>query len=196
MGRAAVFSLLLVTSSLGLSCESGAAPAPTVTQAELFADPASYEGRRIRLLGAPTVRLDGCSTATCASLPCNGCGYGFEYVSEDGTVHMTFRSAGGFVPEVVARPATPAPGLPDLSTTVGCVGHELEQVCAPAIPEAIVAVTGTPAFIVHAGSAYWVFTFDSFEISRGQAATADCYGAVAPSCSRHSATTPYRPDGG
>lgn len=182
----------------GSPCEGGPGDPLAVTAAELVADPSAYAGHALIVTGAPSGAFASCTAAACGSLPCNWCYGGFLYASGDGTVRIPLEASAAYVPDVVAGTVTPpqVATLPSATTTFGCVGHELEEACAPSIAEAITSVSGRLERRASGGSEAFVLSVDSVAVDRAHATTAGCYGVTEPSCVRHSATTPVGADGG
>lgn len=177
-------SLLLLAALAFGGCDR-ADPSP----ADVAADPARYVDQTIRVVGRPTYRV-ACYASVCIdpTVACNACDGSYTLGSASG---IPVWASDAFVPPVAAYPTmTPSSGVAR-TTVLGCTGSEREEVCAPVLPRAIVAMTGR----VTAWMGRYVFRVDSLE-SDPSAPTSEPCGNSQPSCVRSVSTVPYGLDGG
>lgn len=168
----------------------------SVALADLAADPARYVGRTLRVVGTPA-SVTSCTASACIdpAIACNAC-----------NLHLDLHpGAGGYAPGIPVSPSarfvittiafapTPPATAPEwaLPTTLGCVGSEHGFSCAPSLPRAILAMTGT----LSASGGGYAFAVDALELDPAAPQSESCGGSVA-TCTRTVSTVPYGLDGG
>lgn len=166
----------------------------SVALADVAADPARYVDQTIRVVGTPTYRV-ACTAAACIdpTVACNACNgsYVLGGTGPSGSGGISVMESDAFVPTVAAYPTMPPLTGVARTTVLGCTGSEREEVCAPVLPRAIVAMTGR----VTAWMGSYVFRVDSLESDPSAPTSEPCGGSV-PTCTRTVSTVPYGLDGG
>ncbi|MFO0697238.1 MAG: hypothetical protein U0230_26920 [Polyangiales bacterium] len=196
--KSSIHRALLVTSLFLGACdpESPAVGGPdsgpastSVALADVAAHPARYVDQTLRVVGTPTYRV-ACTAAACSdpTVACNACNGSYTLGGPNG---ISIWASDAFVPTVAAYPTMPPLAGLAPTTVLGCVGSEREEICAPVLPRAIVAMTGT----VTAWMGSYVFRVDSIE-SDPSAPTSEPCGTSWPSCVRSVSTVPHGLDGG
>lgn len=138
-------SFLIALLGVALGCTSTPADGAVSAQ-ELVSDPATYDGRFLEIVGAPTYDV-WLTAAVCTDdrpAPCNQALGGYAYGDPDGHAIQLVPSESYTGPRAFGEvPGYCYDHLCREGTLLGCHGNEEQALCAPALPQRIERVFGT-----------------------------------------------------